>query len=394
MQCSSCGVPIESGKEQCMECGTAAANIQPVVAPKSDQSSPTEASALINAGSTAQQSEEQTSKLIEFPGVSRSSIPQWRKDLSERVREVQEKRAREDALDKSRWPAKEDSNQRTPQLELLPQAESGPVNPLVAAALRRIERANEKDASYVSHSTNTAGATAVAYAAPPELREGTLSVFEVAGIEASRGADVQSEDCTAAPQELIQHEKPHNLVVVPPRAINTESPETKRKPRRMIAGDPNDPALNYLDSVLTTGRVEAPGHRQAPVFSRLLGALADLLVVGVMCSPFGSVLELANANWQDSRVAIVIAAVVAIVSFLYFTISTALAGRTFGMRLFSLRIVDARTGLIPTGKQSAGRSIIYLGSLMTLGIATLYALFDSERQTAHDRLTHTIVIHV
>ena len=43
----------------------------------------------------------QGSKLIEFPGVTRSTVPQWRKDLSERVREVQEKRAREEALELS-----------------------------------------------------------------------------------------------------------------------------------------------------------------------------------------------------------------------------------------------------------------------------------------------------
>ena len=40
---------------------------------------------------------EKKSTLIEFPGVSRNSVPEWRKELSERVREVQEKRAREAA---------------------------------------------------------------------------------------------------------------------------------------------------------------------------------------------------------------------------------------------------------------------------------------------------------
>ena len=40
---------------------------------------------------------EKRSTLIEFPGVSRNSMPEWRKELSERVREVQEKRAREAA---------------------------------------------------------------------------------------------------------------------------------------------------------------------------------------------------------------------------------------------------------------------------------------------------------
>ena len=48
---------------------------------------------------------EKKSTLIEFPGVARNSVPEWRKELSERVREVQEKRARDAArlrLDRER----------------------------------------------------------------------------------------------------------------------------------------------------------------------------------------------------------------------------------------------------------------------------------------------------
>ena len=66
---------------------------------------------------------EKKSTLIEFPGVSRNSVPEWRKELSERVREVQEKRAREAARE-----AAEVERQRleaaidTPQLVLLPPA--------------------------------------------------------------------------------------------------------------------------------------------------------------------------------------------------------------------------------------------------------------------------------
>ena len=48
-------------------------------------------------GNTPTQPREKKSTLIEFPGVTRSSVPEWRKGLSERVREVQERRAREAA---------------------------------------------------------------------------------------------------------------------------------------------------------------------------------------------------------------------------------------------------------------------------------------------------------
>ncbi|HWS87375.1 MAG TPA: hypothetical protein VN282_10440, partial [Pyrinomonadaceae bacterium] len=95
-----------------------------------------------------------SSTLIEFPGVNR---PAWRRELSERFREIQQKRAREADLEAGRAPA---SNQpqttldearaaakeraaesASKQLGLVPPPDEPELNPLVAAALRRIERA-------------------------------------------------------------------------------------------------------------------------------------------------------------------------------------------------------------------------------------------------------------
>src|ERR1044071_3369758 len=116
---------------------------------------------------------EKRSTLIEFPGVSRNSMPEWRKELSERVREVQEKRAREAARE-----AAEAERQRIeaavnpPQLELLPPAPMPAMNPLVVAALKRIERAHQPAPSE-SRQPRTSLATAVAYA--PEREENEMS---------------------------------------------------------------------------------------------------------------------------------------------------------------------------------------------------------------------------
>src|SRR5919112_552784 len=93
---------------------------------------------------TPAQTQDKKSTLINFPGVTRSSVPEWRKELSERVREVQERRAREaarEAAEAERHRLETDIN--PPQLELLPPAEMPAINPLVAAALKRIERAHQ-----------------------------------------------------------------------------------------------------------------------------------------------------------------------------------------------------------------------------------------------------------
>jgi len=63
------------------------------------------------------------------------------------------------------------------------------------------------------------------------------------------------------------------------------------------------------------------------------------------------------------------------VTFIYLTLMTALTGRTWAMRLLSLRVIDTKTGLIPTGGQSIGRSIFYLISLAT-GVGILFALLS------------------
>src|SRR5689334_21644780 len=116
---------------------------------------------------------ERKSTLIEFPGVSRNSMPEWRKELSERVREWQEKRARETARE-----AAEAERQRLeatvnpPQLELLPPTQMPAMNPLVVAALKRIERAHQPEPSE-DRQPGTTLATAVAYA--PEREENDMS---------------------------------------------------------------------------------------------------------------------------------------------------------------------------------------------------------------------------
>jgi uncharacterized RDD family membrane protein YckC len=101
-----------------------------------------------------------------------------------------------------------------------------------------------------------------------------------------------------------------------------------------------------------------------------------------------------NSEWQNVQTIVMTTLTILGVSFLYSTISTAFTGRTLGMKLLSLRVVDARTGLIPTGRQSAGRAFVFNVSLLTAGIVLAYALLDPEKRAAHDKITDTAVIQV
>jgi uncharacterized RDD family membrane protein YckC len=331
--------------------------------------------------------------LIEFPGVTRSSVPEWRKELSVRVREVQERRAREAAVE-----AAEVERQRVetavcaPQLELLPQADPPRINPLVAAALKRIERANQStQADGYRHRANTA--TAIAYAPSLEIDDAVPDIKDAPSVA------TQLTIATPALPEIepvdTKSEKNHNLVVVPTSDTASEiKVEKPRPPKRLIVDDPNDPALNYLDSIPRTLRVEEVANNRASAFRRMSCALLDLLTCAIIASPIGLGLYWKGVDLIAPRPLTVMIGSAAVLTFLYFTLSVGMTGRTWAMRLFSMRVIDVRTGLIPTGSQSAGRAFLYLFSFAIAGLGILYALISREGDTMHDRFTRTAVIKI
>jgi uncharacterized RDD family membrane protein YckC len=331
---------------------------------------------------------ERKSTLIEFPGISRNSLPEWRKELSERVREVQERRAREAARE-----AAEAERQRleaathAPQLELLPPTEAPAMNPLVAAALKRIERAHQS-ATVETRPPRTSLATAVAYA--PEREENIMNETVPPTIQ----LEFETEAVAAEPPPAV--EKTHLAIVPPPSepaVVKTEPAWPKAEPgrpaRRLIIDD--DPALNYLDSICRNVRVDDMTSRSASAFRRVVSAVLDLIFCALLTAPIAGAMYLTGSNFQDTQVLTVLAVSVVVVMFIYLTLITALTGRTWGMRLLSLRVIDTKTGLIPTGGQSIGRSFFYLLSLASV-IGILFALISREGYTAHDRFTRTAVV--
>lgn len=321
------------------------------------------------------------STLIEFPGVARNSMPEWRKELSERVREVQEKRARDAARE-----AAEAERQRMeaaidpPQLELLPPAPMPTMNPLVAAALKRIERAHQT-APVESHQPRTTLATAIAYA--PEREEHDMSET----VPPDPQLAFQPE--LPAIEPPVVAEKPIHLAVVPAAEPVVEKIEPPRPARRLIVDD--DPALNYLDSIAKNLQVDERGKQSAGAFRRLVGGVFDLIFCALLSAPIAGAIFWTGNNLREPRVIAVLAGSAILVTFFYLTLMTALTGRTWAMRLLSLRVIDRKTGLIPTGGQSIGRSIVYLFSLATV-IGILSALVSREGYTFHDRLTRTAVV--
>lgn len=392
MRCPSCGTP----SNQSLICGECGHNLVDLMNSSEFETCGSSDKDSHVAKSPASEKTRHNSRLIEFPGVSRSSVPGWRKEVAERVREAQERRARE-ALAEAQLAAEHSENGSLCQLELLPQAEVPPMNPLVAAALKRIERAYIDSPPAMARGSRRSRMAAVAYAtesAFPSLAAEPLE-SPMTTPPTIPSATTEIEELPVVEEASVEVEKTHNLVVVPPAVIEKKeaTPTEPKKRRRIISDDPHNPALNYLDSVSTTIHPEDITNR-ASMFRRSVAGVIDLLFLAVLIAPFALGLGLMNSEWQNIQTIAMATLTILGVSFLYSTISTAFTGRTLGMKLLSLRVVDARTGLIPTGRQSAGRAFVFNASLLTAGIVLAYALVDPEKRAAHDKITDTSVIQV
>ena len=122
----------------------------------------------------------------------------------------------------------------------------------------------------------------------------------------------------------------------------------------------------------------------AGLFDLIIGAFVAMLLL----SPFA----FTGASWSTASGILTFAATWAIVSFLYMTISVGFFGKTMGMRLFSLEIVDALENEYPTLHQSAISSSIFLISLAFAGTGFITAFFNEERRAIHDLLSGTIIV--
>jgi uncharacterized RDD family membrane protein YckC len=327
--------------------------------------------------------------------------------LSERVREIQERRARDAAREAAEAAQRRErqvmAEPTAPQLGLVPTPDAPALNPIVVAALKRIERAHQP----MPRGRSSMGGAAVAVARvaqEEEEQQQYQSSAQPATVTRPASSSMApasvplpgSEKSLAARATEVPRE--HNLAVVPAQATPKAAPKAetailKPQAKRVVADVLDDEATPALDTQTADAALfEELYDDRAPMASRVAGGFIDLLVVAFASSPFAAIIELTNGNWTDVRVSASMAGIAAVVMFLYLTASTAMTGRTWGMSLVSLRAVDADTGLLPTTKQAVLRALVYMISLATLGLGILYALFDAEGRAAHDHLSGTAVV--
>lgn len=134
------------------------------------------------------------------------------------------------------------------------------------------------------------------------------------------------------------------------------------------------------------------GEDLAPFAMRFNAGLFDLIIGSftslILLAPF----MLSGGNWYSLAGLLAFLVTCSIVMFIYLTTAIGMFGKTAGMKIFSLETIDIEENDYPTFHQAAVSSSVYLVSLALGGIGFLPALFNSERRTAPDLLSGTIIV--
>ena len=164
----------------------------------------------------------------------------------------------------------------------------------------------------------------------------------------------------------------------------TTEPEFDSIKRIFIAADGGEEVLEKVGS----NEIED----LAPFSMRFNAGLFDLIIGIVVSLILLSPLMLTGNNWATISGSLILVGTCAIVLFAYLTATIGIYGKTFGMRLFSLEMVDAEENIYPTMNQAAVNSAIYLLSMAFGGVGFLTMFFNEENRAAQDLMSGTIIV--
>ena len=130
----------------------------------------------------------------------------------------------------------------------------------------------------------------------------------------------------------------------------------------------------------------------APFATRFNAGLFDLII-----GSFTSLILLApfiflGGNWASTAGIFAFLVTCSVVMFIYLTTSIGLHGRTLGMRLFSIEVVDIESADYPSFHQAAVSSAVYLLSLALGGIGFLTLPFNEDKRAVHDLVSGTVIV--
>jgi uncharacterized RDD family membrane protein YckC len=376
------------------------------------------------------------SRLIEFPrqprtGVDRpspeASIPAWRAELSERVRQIKAKRNGETAS--GTGPAAAERREARAS-DRGPSARTAGTdsNPVLEAALTRVRRAN-REAQFPEQPLRGGSSGSISGRQP--------------GLHLDREATARALDPVEEPLEVPERQEPARGRSFEPRGNTGTSIRTSAQPSARAesyhAKTRIEPASHSTPIVHVETRIEhppdycadplgvgaVPVHEDlsapideidpldyleaemrkidktlvgdmsrdttASVLSQTISGAVDLLVIAVCTAPFLAMIALATGSIaaRGTRISSVVMAF--LVSFFYLALTQCLAGRTFGMMLTNTRVVDTYSRQMPSPGRALARTLGWYLALAPAALGLAWAAVDSKRRGWQDLIAGTFV---
>jgi uncharacterized RDD family membrane protein YckC len=154
--------------------------------------------------------------------------------------------------------------------------------------------------------------------------------------------------------------------------------------------------LDYLEAEIKKVDKELARDRSqfesAPLSSRVISGVIDLIVIGLSSMPFIALIEIANGNFAARSTRVTVAAIVLLISFFYLFLTQTLSSKTFGMMLTNTRVVELHTRQPLTARRAFIRFVGYLVALAPAAIGMAWAIADSRNRGLHDLISGTVVV--
>ena len=392
--------------------GSAAFNPSPAVRPKAPQ--PRAAEIVKPAPSVRIETSDLRIKktsptLVGFQSKN-AALPDWRLQLQNSIRQRTGTAPRKAADEEASVPAQLVTRGAN-ALKAEPEHEQIPAeiqNPRVANALRRIEESRR-----AFRPAEKAAPSGTADPSPPASRNYPFNVV-------SRTADAVADPKPAAKAVAVKTPKPKlvSSLRIEKRGLDTNKLPPLPKQTRTAADldvsisvpmtaetkktiEPHQAAPAPDETIVSTAAIQPDESATvvteeqddlAPIAMRFNAGLFDTIISVfaslILMSPF----MIAGGSWISISGALAFGAATSIVMFLYLTISIGFYGRTFGMRLFSLELIDIDDNEYPSLYQAAVNSSVFSLSIACAGLGFVPMLMNDERRAAHDLLSGTILV--
>lgn len=175
-----------------------------------------------------------------------------------------------------------------------------------------------------------------------------------------------------------------NFTKVP---VNFSETEIKVEEKKKAVIEPLE-----MEEVAAAEEIYEEFEDSAPFAMRFNAGLFDLIIGGFLSLLLLSPFILTGGDWFTFTGLLAFLATCSVVMFIYLTTTIGFYGRTFGMRIFSLEVVDINGEHYPTPHQAAVSSAVYILSLAFGGIGFLPLFFNAEKRAVHDLVSGTIVV--